>query len=105
MREYRRVTGRVARPANVGAECGRRERGEGMRDSRIWKVAVVGAVLLAASACGKKATPPPQGGGTSTAGSPGGTPIPQFTTLTQGQVQVASCLEYAPFEVVKQGKP
>jgi ABC-type amino acid transport substrate-binding protein len=65
-------------------------------------LAVVTALSLAASACGKKATTEPQGGGTTSGGEtsapPETTPAPEFTTLKEGELAVGSCLDYKPFE-------
>jgi polar amino acid transport system substrate-binding protein len=43
----------------------------------------------------------PAGGGGG--GGGGATPEPQFTTLEEGTLQVASCLDFPPFEAVKGG--
>jgi ABC-type amino acid transport substrate-binding protein len=67
-------------------------------------LAVVTALSLGASACGKKATTEPQGGGTTSGGgettAPPAptTPVPEFTTLKEGELSAASCLDYKPFE-------
>jgi polar amino acid transport system substrate-binding protein len=66
-------------------------------------LAVVTALSLAASACGKKATTEPQGGGTTSEGETTEppeptTPTPEFTTLKDGELSAGSCLDYSPFE-------
>ena len=43
-------------------------------------------------------------GGTSTSGASGASGFPAFTTLEQGVLQVGSCLDYPPFERVRNGK-
>jgi polar amino acid transport system substrate-binding protein len=70
-----------------------------MRRRLVLAIAVLGIVALTGAACGKSTT--------TSGGSPGapGTPSPSFTTLKQGTLKVASCLDYAPFESVKNGKP
>ncbi len=79
-----------------------------MRDSRIWKVAVVGAVVLAASACSKKTTPPPQTSGTgpTTSAVPSPTKDPAIAAevpadiAAKGSVIVAVDPTYAPNEFI-----
>jgi polar amino acid transport system substrate-binding protein len=72
-----------------------------MRRRLVLSIATVGVLALAGAACGKS--------GTTTSGSPSasssGSPSPTFTTLKPGILQVASCLDYAPFETVKSGTP
>lgn len=70
-----------------------------MRKRLVLSIAAVSVLALAGAACGKSTTTTPG----STSGS--GTPSPTFTTLKQGVLQVASCLDYAPFESVENGKP
>jgi polar amino acid transport system substrate-binding protein len=79
-----------------------------MRDSRVWKVAVVGAVLLAASACSKKTTPPPQASGTGPTTSAVPSPIKDPTIAAEvpadiaakGTLVVATDPTYAPNEYI-----
>lgn len=54
------------------------------------------AVTLVAAACGGAEEAPP---GT----TPTGTPSPDITTLEEGILTVASCLDFAPFESVEAG--
>jgi ABC-type amino acid transport substrate-binding protein len=66
-------------------------------------LAAVTALSLLASACGKKSTTEPQAGGSETTAAqtttpPETSPAPQFTTLTEGELAVGSCLDYKPFE-------
>ncbi|MEO8322710.1 MAG: transporter substrate-binding domain-containing protein [Actinomycetota bacterium] len=62
-------------------------------------VTLLAAMLLLAAACGEDATETePQ--------EPAGSPseeAPQFSTLEDGILQVGSCLDYRPFEFVKDG--
>lgn len=61
-------------------------------------VTLLAAMLLLAAACGEDAT--------ETAPSGGGSPsesAPEFSTLKEGVLQVGSCLDYRPFEFVKDG--
>lgn len=67
-------------------------------------VAAVAVLTLVGAACANNTTTPPGATGSASA-SVGGTPIPSFGTLTAGELQVASCLNYAPFEVIKKGTP
>jgi polar amino acid transport system substrate-binding protein len=70
-----------------------------MRRRLVLSIAVLGVLALTGAACGESTTTP--------GGSPGatGTPSPTFTTLKKGVLQVASCLDYAPFETVENGTP
>jgi ABC-type amino acid transport substrate-binding protein len=78
---------------------GLRRKRRTMRRRLVLSIAVLGVVSLAGAACGKSTTTTP--GSTNASG----TPSPTFTTLKQGTLQVASCLDYAPFETVENGKP
>jgi ABC-type amino acid transport substrate-binding protein len=70
---------------------------------RRMKVATVVSVFaLVGVACASDSSSTSAAGGSSSAGSYTGAP---FTTLTQGTLLVASCLDYAPFENVKNGEP
>ena len=68
-----------------------------------YKFAVVLAALfmLIAAACGEEAPAPeePAGGDATT-----GTDEPQFETLEDGVLSIGSCLDYRPFEFVKNGE-
>lgn len=73
------------------------------RKVRRFKIAVVltALLMLIAAACGEEApTPEEPGGGTATTG----TDEPQFETLEEGVLSVGSCLDYRPFEFVKNGE-
>src|SRR6266571_6089918 len=69
-----------------------------MRKRTVWGIAVVATLALVAAACAKKTTSPAAGGSTGASTTATTTPAPQFTTLKQGEIQVASCLDYSPFE-------
>ena len=68
-----------------------------------FKIAVVLAALLMllAAACGEEAPTPEEPGGTT---ATTGTEEPQFETLEEGVLSVGSCLDYRPFEFVKNGE-
>src|SRR3954452_15168725 len=63
-------------------------------------VPLLATLALVGSACGSNdnSNPPAAGGGG------GNSSAPSFTTLKQGVLQVGSCLDYPPFEAVKNGK-
>jgi polar amino acid transport system substrate-binding protein len=63
-----------------------------------WPLAGVLVLALFAGACAEEQ---PTGGGGG--GGGGATPEPEFTTLEEGVLQVASCLDFPPFEAVKGG--
>lgn len=63
-----------------------------------WPMAAVLALALFAGACAEEE---PTGGGGG--GGGGATPEPELTTLEEGVLQVASCLDFPPFESVKGG--
>ncbi len=69
-----------------------------MRKRTVLGIAVVATLALVAAACAKKTTSPAAGGSTGASTTATTTPAPQFTTLKQGEIQVASCLDYSPFE-------
>ena len=73
---------------------------------RIKLAAVVSVLALVGVACASNSSSSSTsaGGSSSTSGGASYTGAP-FTTLTQGKLQVASCLDYAPFENVKNGEP
>jgi polar amino acid transport system substrate-binding protein len=81
---------------------------EAMRDRRILKVALIAAVVLAASACSKKSTPPPLGSGTGPTTSAGPSPTKDATIAAEvpadiaakGTLVVASDPTYAPNEFI-----
>ncbi len=64
-------------------------------------VTLLAAMLLLAAACGEDATEtaPADDGGS----SPSESAAPEFSTLEEGILQVGSCLDYRPFEFVKDG--
>jgi polar amino acid transport system substrate-binding protein len=62
-----------------------------------WPLAAVLALTLFAASCAEEQ---PTGGG---GGGASPSPEPQFTTLEEGTLQVASCLDFPPFESVKGG--
>jgi len=67
-------------------------------------VPLLATLALVGSACASNndTTPPASGGGGGSTSGSGGPP--QFTTLKDGVLQVGSCLDYPPFEAVKNGK-
>ena len=68
-----------------------------MTSKRSWLrlLAPLVLVLVIAAACGEEEEPTPTGG-------PG---EPEFTTIKEGVLLAASCLDYPPFEFVKDGEP
>jgi ABC-type amino acid transport substrate-binding protein len=68
-------------------------------------VGLVALLTIVAAACSNNNQP--AGGGTSGAtgatGATGVSPTPSFTTLVSGELKVASCLDYKPFESVPPG--
>jgi len=66
-------------------------------------VPLFATLALIGSACGSNdySNPPASGGG---GGSPSAGGPPQFTTMKPGVLQVGSCLDYPPFESVKNSK-
>ncbi len=65
-------------------------------------VGLVSVLTIVAAAC--TSNDQPAGGGTTGAtGVTGASPTPSFTTLVPGQLKVASCLDYTPFEVLPPG--
>jgi polar amino acid transport system substrate-binding protein len=79
--------------------------------ARIWLAALVALFALVVASCADE-----DGGGetaatgatgetaaTGATGATGATAIPEFTTLEEGVLQVANCLDYPPFESVVDG--
>ena len=60
-------------------------------------VAVLALPLLLLAACGDRTED------SEPSGQPSGTEAPEFTTLEEGILRVGSCLDYKPFEFVKNG--
>src|SRR5262245_37782167 len=74
---------------------------------KVWLAALVAVFALIVAACasneGETTGPTAATGGAS--GATGGTgAIPEFSTITDGVLTVGSCLDYAPFESVKNGE-
>lgn len=82
-----------------------------MTKARIWLAALVALFALVVASCADE-----DGGGetaatgatgetaaTGATGATGATAIPEFTTLEEGVLQVANCLDYPPFESVVDG--
>jgi polar amino acid transport system substrate-binding protein len=68
-----------------------------MRGSKIrWMVIALSAIAVASASCSN---------GTSTTSAAASSSAPAFQTLTPGILSVGSCLDYAPFETVKNGQP
>ena len=65
-------------------------------------VTLLAAMLLLAAACGEDATETAPADDTGS--SPSETEAPEFSTLEDGILQVGSCLDYRPFEFVKDGE-
>src|SRR5712691_11166371 len=65
-------------------------------------VGLVALLTIVAAACGNNNEP--AGGGTGGAtGATGASGTPSYTTLVPGELKVASCLDYKPFESVPPG--
>ncbi|HEY7659669.1 MAG TPA: transporter substrate-binding domain-containing protein [Actinomycetota bacterium] len=77
-----------------------------MKGMRIWVATLVAIFALVVASCASNEedggeTAPTGGEPTaSETGATGGTAIPAFTTLQEGVLQVANCLDYPPFESV-----
>jgi polar amino acid transport system substrate-binding protein len=74
--------------------------------ARIWLAALVAIFALVVASCGGDddgggETAATGAGETAATGATGETGIPEFTTLQEGVLQVASCLDYPPFESVE----
>jgi polar amino acid transport system substrate-binding protein len=63
-------------------------------------IALLAVLLLTLAACGEDTEPSDAGGGPTDAASD---EAPAFETLSEGVLQVGSCLDYKPFEFVKGG--
>jgi ABC-type amino acid transport substrate-binding protein len=63
---------------------------------------VVAVLALVAAACGSNEPASSTSPGASGTGATG-SPSPSFSTLKEGVLQVGSCLDYPPFETVKNG--
>jgi polar amino acid transport system substrate-binding protein len=74
---------------------------------RLNHAAAVSVLAIVGAACASSTTATPAGTTTTAAATTGSpTPeVPAFTTLESGVLQVASCLDYAPFENLKSGEP
>jgi ABC-type amino acid transport substrate-binding protein len=62
-------------------------------------IALVVTAFVAAGCNNSSSSSAPAAGGTTSASAP------SFTTIKQGVLTVGSCLDYAPFETVKNGEP
>lgn len=74
------------------------------RKGRLRLLVPLSAVLLLVAACGGEQ---PGGAGDETGTATGTEPAdeePQFSTIEEGVLQVGSCLDYKPFEFVKNGE-
>jgi polar amino acid transport system substrate-binding protein len=69
----------------------------GSRRRLLTLVAVLGALAMTLAACGS------EDDDNGTTGGGGGDQGPQFETLTEGVLQVGSCLDYKPFEFFEKG--
>jgi len=75
--------------------------------ARIWLAALVALFALVVASCagdddgGGETAATGTTGETAATGATGETGIPEFTTLQEGVLQVASCLDYPPFESIE----
>ena len=80
-----------------------------MKNVKLWLAVLVAVFALVGAACASNEgdTTGPTGGETAASGPSGttsGTPaIPEFSTIEDGVLSVGSCLDYPPFESVKNG--
>ena len=78
-----------------------------MTKARIWLAALVAVFALVVASCGDddggETAATGTTGETAATGATGETGFPAFTTLEEGVLQVASCLDYPPFESVEGG--
>lgn len=77
-----------------------------MKNVKVWLAALVAVFALVVAACASnegESTGPTAatGGGTGATGETAA--IPEFSTITDGVLTVGSCLDYPPFESVKNG--
>jgi polar amino acid transport system substrate-binding protein len=79
-----------------------------VKRTRVWLAALIAVFALIVAACASNEDEGPTGGtgataGTGATGATGETGFPAFTTLEEGVLQVANCLDYPPFESIKNG--
>ena len=79
-----------------------------MKRTRVWLAALIAVFALIVAACASNEDEGPTAATGTTAatgasGATGGTGFPAFTTLEEGVLQVGNCLDYPPFESVKNG--
>jgi ABC-type amino acid transport substrate-binding protein len=76
-----------------------------VRKARFWLAALVGVFALVVASCasneGESAGPTAATGTTAQTGATGATAAPTVTTIEDGVLTVGSCLDYPPFETVK----
>ena len=80
-----------------------------MKNAKVWLAALVAIFALVVASCASnEGEATGATGGTSQTGSTGATggtgAIPEFSTITDGVLTVGSCLDYPPFESVKNGE-
>jgi polar amino acid transport system substrate-binding protein len=79
-----------------------------VKRTRVWLAALIAVFALIVAACASNDDEGPTGGSgataeTGTTGGTGQTGFPAFTTLEDGVLQVANCLDYPPFESIENG--
>ena len=77
-----------------------------MRNVKIWLAALVAVFALVVAACASNEgeTTGPTAATAQTGGTGESPAIPEFTTISDGVLTVGSCLDYPPFESVKNGQ-
>jgi ABC-type amino acid transport substrate-binding protein len=79
-----------------------------VRNAKIWLAAAVAVFALVVASCASNEGDTTGATGTATGSGPTGTTsgtpaIPEFSTIKDGVLTVGSCLDYPPFESVKNG--
>lgn len=79
------------------------ERADKTRTTWLRLFAVMAALLVAFAACGEDTEGGDAGSGSASGSASEPADEPQFSTLEEGVLQIGSCLDYKPFEFVKNG--